>query len=142
MGRPRRSREAARLVAAAYVLDASALLALLKQEPGGDRVMAVLASGAAITSVNLAEVAAVLIRDGHSPAETARRVMQGVWSVEAVDTALALRSAELFTATRPAGLSLGDRVCLALADRERCPALTADRSWAGLNLGIAVELIR
>jgi ribonuclease VapC len=40
------------------------------------------------------------------------------------------------------GLSFGDRACLALAKSLVAPALTADRSWARLDLGIAIEVIR
>ena len=57
---------------------------------------------------------------------------------------LAYRAGALEPVTRREGLSLGDRACLALAERHGVPALTADRSWAaaGARLGIAVELIR
>jgi PIN domain nuclease of toxin-antitoxin system len=44
--------------------------------------------------------------------------------------------------TRPLGLSLGDRACLALAQQLRRPALTAERSWARLDVGVEVRLIR
>lgn len=58
------------------------------------------------------------------------------------DTDLALRAALLRNSTRPYGLSLGDRACLALARREGLPVLTADRSWAKLDVGVEVVLIR
>jgi PIN domain nuclease of toxin-antitoxin system len=62
----------------------------------------------------------------------------------AVDDELALEAALMTTHTRSAGLSLGDRLCLALARRKAVPALTADRSWAEVAtpLGVTVELIR
>ena len=50
--------------------------------------------------------------------------------------------AQLWPKTSPAGLSLGNRACLSLAQRLGLPAFTADRSWAILNLGIEVRLIR
>ncbi len=52
------------------------------------------------------------------------------------------QAAELWLSTREAGLSLGDRACLALALRLGAPALTADRSWIGLDLGVEVRAVR
>ncbi len=54
----------------------------------------------------------------------------------------AMRAAKLYPATRPAGLSLGDRCCLALAGRLQAPALTADQAWSGLDVGAEVRLLR
>ena len=54
----------------------------------------------------------------------------------------ALVAAALRPLTRSAGLSLGDRACRALADREGVPALTTDRAWAKLRLPIEIRLIR
>ena len=59
-----------------------------------------------------------------------------------VDAELGLRAGVLHAATRSRGLSLGDRICLALAEGEGVPALTADRAWADLDIGIEVSLIR
>jgi PIN domain nuclease of toxin-antitoxin system len=58
------------------------------------------------------------------------------------DGPMALRAGKLRAAARSRGLSLGDRACLALAQREGLPALTADRAWAGLDIGVEVRLIR
>ncbi|MFZ1106612.1 MAG: PIN domain-containing protein [Hyphomicrobiaceae bacterium] len=58
------------------------------------------------------------------------------------DEELARQTGALRPATRSLGLSLGDRACLALAQRERLPVLTADRSWAKLDLGIAITMVR
>jgi PIN domain nuclease of toxin-antitoxin system len=55
---------------------------------------------------------------------------------------LAFRAGTLEPETRPLGLSLGDRSCLALAEREGAPAVTADRAWSRLALPIAVTVIR
>jgi len=54
----------------------------------------------------------------------------------------ALIAARLRPLTRHLGLSLGDRICLALAIERQCPALTADRNWANLKIGIPIQLIR
>jgi PIN domain nuclease of toxin-antitoxin system len=58
------------------------------------------------------------------------------------DFALAAIAGRLRAATRSLGLSLGDRACLALAIERNCPVMTADRSWAKLNLGIPIQLVR
>lgn len=125
------------------MLDASAVIAWLKNEPGAERVAEVLGSGEAVISdVNLAEVLARFRDLGAEPAAVARDLeIEGLRS-EAFVTGDAVVSAELRAATRPLGLSLGDRACLALAARLGAPVLTADRVWAGLDLGIRVELLR
>jgi ribonuclease VapC len=123
------------------VLDASALLAFLNSEAGAD-VVANRLPDARISVVNLAEVMGKLVEKGisihHAQAILAALPIQ---SVEA-DEALALRAGALRGETRELGLSLGDRFCLALAEREKAPALTADKSWVHINTTIAVELIR
>ena len=62
--------------------------------------------------------------------------------VRAFDTELAFMAGVLHRATRAFGLSFGDRACLALAQSLGAPALTANRSWSRLDLGIAIEVIR
>jgi ribonuclease VapC len=62
--------------------------------------------------------------------------------VEPLDEAMAVASGALRPITKPLGLSLGDRVCLALAQRLALPVLTADKAWAKLELGVEIELIR
>ena len=125
------------------VLDSSALLAVLYREPGGEAVAARLRE-AAITTVNLAEVATVLAR-GSATALAVERIL-GPLPVAIIDfdQELAYASAMLAPLTKPAGLSLGDRSCLALARRLDVPALTADRNWEKVaqTVGAAVELIR
>lgn len=123
------------------VLDASAVLALLWGEPGAEAVEAV-AGEASVGAANLAEVAAKLVDRGLGP-DTVRQVIgqlnSGILSVgpdEALDSGL------LREATRAAGLSLGDRLCLAAARARQARVLTADRSWAVLNVGVEIEVIR
>lgn len=131
----------------AYVLDASALLAHLNDEKGADVVGSALVRGAAISTVNLAEVLARLARLGEDPAtisEGLRRqgLFGGRLSIEPLTEEDAIVVAQLRKATRVAGLSLGDRACLALARRLGIPAMTADRAWGRLKVGVAVEVIR
>jgi ribonuclease VapC len=125
------------------VLDASALLALLRNEPGWERVRDVLADSA-MTTVNLAEVVGHFVRNGASEPDI--RMVLGPLPVELIpfDDEMAYVTALLLSATRRAGLSLGDRACLALAGRLGVRALTADRSWQEIaqNTGIEIEVIR
>jgi ribonuclease VapC len=123
------------------VLDASAVLALLYEEPGMDRVADVI-DESLLSSVNAAEVVSMLIRDGEEPFEAIRQVKALPCPIVAIDEELGLHAGALFVATRHKGLSLGDRVCLALAKRENAPVLTTDRAWKDLDLGIEIVLIR
>lgn len=123
------------------VLDASALLALILREPGGEQVGATL-DGARISAVNLAEVVARLVDLGASAEAAGAAARRLGLAVVPFDGAAALRAGELRTDTRRCGLSLGDRACLALAEAAGLPVLTADRAWAELDLDIEVVLIR
>jgi len=122
-------------------IDASALLALLFGEVGAEAVADAIASGAATSAVNLGEVATVLVRRAQDPAKILAPVREQL-VVEPFTDADALAVATLYPDTARKGLSLGDRSCLALAQRLGGPALTAERAWADLGLGVKVELIR
>jgi ribonuclease VapC len=124
------------------VLDASALLALLNQEEGGEEVGELVVAGAAISAVNLSEVASRLGLAG-MPESLIREALDPL-GLDAVpfDQELAYQAAELTTRTKSAGLSLGDRACLALARRLGLPAVTADRAWARLKLDVQIRVIR
>jgi PIN domain nuclease of toxin-antitoxin system len=123
------------------VLDASALITLLFQEPGATSVADAIAEGAAASTVNLSEVAAVLVRRERDADRIMRDVTAQV-TVEPFTMEDALAAAALCAPTRAIGLSLGDRACLALAQRLGVPALTADREWDTVNVGIAIQLVR
>jgi PIN domain nuclease of toxin-antitoxin system len=124
------------------MLDASAVLALVQREPGGEQVQAVLPV-AMICTVNLAEAVSVLVRKGAGSLDAIRLGMKGLGlTVVGFDEELAIETGALIAITKPYGLSLGDRACLAAAAREGVPVLTTERSWANLNLGVTVQLIR
>ncbi len=124
-----------------YVLDASAVLALLNQEPGMDRVEAVL-SDSCLGTINYCEVLGKLI-DAGVPEQDARESVE-LLNVEIVsfDTNMARLAAVLRPTTKKLGLSLGDRSCLALALSRRNTAVTAERVWPRLKIGVKIELIR
>lgn len=123
-----------------YVLDASAVLALLNQEPGADQVEALLADSS-ISAVNAAEVLTKLV-DAGMPDEEALESLEllGLDIVD-FDLQLAMQSASLRQPTKKKGLSLGDRCCLALGLRSGYEVVTAEREWAKLNL-CPIRLIR
>jgi ribonuclease VapC len=123
------------------ILDASAILAHLAGEPGAGAVTAHL-PGAAVSAVNVAEVGAKLVDRGMS--ERDMRAAIGMLGLEIVvfNENAAYAAALLRDRTRKAGLSLGDRACLALGIARKLPVLTAERSWAGLDLGVEIRLIR
>ena len=122
------------------VIDASAVLAALYGEPGSDRVDGVLAD-ALISAVNAAEVISKLTERGMA-AELARNALvQTGATIVAFDLDQAAVVGALRPLTRTAGLSLGDRACLALAKRRGLPAMTADAAWVGLAEAVGVEVV-
>ena len=126
-----------------YVVDASALLAALLGEKGADRVDAVI-DGAVMTTVNLAEVAGYYAKAGGDMAAISSLLGALPLAYVAPDEDLAIDAGLMRPLTERAGLSLGDRMCLALARRMDAVALTADRAWADFAapLDVRVELIR
>ncbi len=123
------------------VVDASAVLALLFREPGYDRVAEVL-SGALISAVNLSEVLGRFARDHKPVRPLAARLEQAGLRVVPFDREQAEAAAALLPVTRGAGLSQGDRVCIALARGCGGVAWTADRVWTTLDLGVEITCIR
>ncbi len=123
------------------VLDASALLAYLQQEPGGQAVKQVI-DQAVVSTVNWAEVV--------GKARAAQVDTNGLLiELEALGLALlpfSTRQAELagglVEVTRPFGLSLGDRACIAVAMERRERVYTADRVWSSLPLDVPIETVR
>ncbi|MFN0115461.1 MAG: type II toxin-antitoxin system VapC family toxin [Paracoccaceae bacterium] len=123
------------------VLDTSAVLVVIFGEPGGATVAGRLASGA-IGTVNLAEVATKLAEAGYTD-EDLDATLAGLEALRVpFDERLAAATGRLRRETRHLGLSLGDCACLALAQSLGAPILTADRTWADLDLGVEIEVIR
>ena len=123
------------------VLDASALLALLNQEPGAERIAAYL-PGVAMSTVNLAEVVAKLAEVGMSELEI-RRAINGLHiRLVPFDDEQAFQCGLMRPRFRHLGLSLGDRACLALANLLGAKALTTDSAWKNLRGGPRVEVVR
>lgn len=130
------------------VLDASALLAFLRDEPGGDAVEELLEEGCAISAANWAEVLSRLTAEGKSPEESSedlieRGILHTSLIVHPLDESQARRIATLrLVVTRDAGLSLADRACLALAHALNLPVYTADGAWRDADAGVEIRLIR
>jgi ribonuclease VapC len=123
------------------VIDASALLALLNDEPGADVVAEALPQGV-ISAVNLSEVVAKLC-DAGMPEKAIHQALQPL-GIEIVpfDEEQAYQAGLLRSSTQDFGISLGDRACLSLAKKLGIEALTADRAWAELSIGTTIKVIR
>ena len=125
-----------------YVLDASAVLALIRDEPGGDKV-AERIGRAAISAVNLQEVAKELINSGLDERTARELVGELRLAVEHHTADDAYAAAALDNATKEYGRGLGDRTCMALAMRLDLPALTTDREWKKIKVkGLSLEHLR
>lgn len=126
---------------ARVVLDASAVLAVLRLEAGAEVVMDHLKDGA-ISAINLTEVATRLVDGGLSIADARRTIgMLGI-TVEPIDEAQSYAAAALRNSTRGKGLSAGDRHCLALAAKLGALVVTADKAWTTVVGGVDVKVIR
>ena len=122
------------------VLDASAILALLKGERGASKVAGVIAD-ASVCAINQAEVISHFIHLG-APLDEVRAMLGALpYTVVAADDELAWVAGSLRAATAPAGLSLGDRFCLALAERLGVPAYTADKAWGELASEVGAKIV-
>jgi ribonuclease VapC len=135
--------------APASILAASALLALLQDEPGAPAVVEAIEAGAAISTVNLSEVLGKLAERGEHVQSTVATIRQAVdradggLRIESFTEEDGIEAADLRPRSKSQGLSFGDRACLALAARFEVPAVTADKDWADLpEVGVAVKLIR
>ena len=109
------------------LLDASAVLAFLNDEPGADEVEAALIAGAACSAVNYSEVAQKIRHADVDWVPVAGLLSSCTLEVVPMTQEDAVAAADLWSPGTP--LSLADRVCLATADRLGVPVLTADMAW-------------
>ncbi|WP_246252739.1 type II toxin-antitoxin system VapC family toxin [Allomesorhizobium camelthorni] len=123
------------------MLDSSVVLAVLFNEKGADNALRYFKDGQCC-GVNVAEIVARLIDKGRTPDEAVSDFEALGLDISGFSPESAVLAGRLRLATRHKGLSLGDRACIALAIHENAVAVTADRSWADLDLGCKVELIR
>jgi len=124
-----------------FVVDASALLALLNQENGYEQVEEILPQ-AIMSSVNLSEVIAVLTRIGMDDQEARAITHSLVSEFISFDTEQAEIAGSLSRQTKKFGLSLGDRACLSLAKITKLPIMTADKIWSKLKCDVDIIVIR
>jgi len=129
------------------VLDASAFLAYLVDEPGAAAVEQAMYQGTLMSAVNWAEVLSKLAERNQSPDIVQERLVKNGIIGSAVEIVPLVREdaaaiARLRPLTKKRGLSLGDRACLALGIRMNLPVLTADGSWKKLPLGMDIRTVR
>jgi ribonuclease VapC len=123
-----------------YVLDSSAIIALIKKEKGVELVSANI-KGAIMSSVNYAETLAVLVRK-LSPEIAVSILSKLISEIVEFDEAMAVQTAILYQQTKKYGLSFGDRACIALGLAKGMNILTADKIWTKLDLNITIKYIR
>lgn len=122
------------------VLDASALIAMLKGERGATKVAGAIA-GARVSSVNYAEVVAHFVHAGMPEREVDAMLDPLPMTIVPADRTLAQLAGRLRGVTAEAGLSLGDRFCLALARRDGLPAWTSDHDWKKVADAAQVKVV-
>jgi len=124
------------------VLDASAILAVIHQEPGYEKLTPDLLGRAVVSAVNLAEVQGKLVSRGWKSDEAWEDATSPIQEVVPFDQEQARIAGDLIAQTRPLGLSLGDRACLALGIAIKGPVYTCEKAWKGLRLGVPTHVLR
>lgn len=125
------------------LLDSSALIALLKQEPGYKKINEVLAHSA-ISTVNQCELVSIFARNDMSEEEINDIITDIVPEVIPFCENISIKAGKLSRFTNAYGLSLGDRACIATAEYYKMPVYTTDKIWAELkkNVSIPITIIR
>lgn len=124
-----------------YVLDASALMAIILDERGAD-VVRQAGRGSEISIINVAEVMSIVAERGGDPWKVDKFIIEMGLRVRAFREGHAAEVARLRPLTKHLGLGFGDRACLAQGIASKWPILTGDHDWAKLDLGLDVRLIR
>jgi ribonuclease VapC len=126
---------------APLVLDASAVLAFVKKEPGAEFVRPLLAE-CALSALNYSEIVQKALHDGIAESELADELDAFRIEVHDFTREDALRVGRMWSQTMRYGLSLADRACLVLAQRLGSHAVTADRAWRGVENEFDIVFIR
>jgi PIN domain nuclease of toxin-antitoxin system len=123
-----------------FVLDTSALLAMMQDAPGGSLV-GVKLHNSAISTLNLTEVLDYCNEHDLPTTSMVKDLRALGLEIHPFTEEDAHHVADLGTRLERQ-LSVADRACVALAHRLSLPALSADRSWKQLDLGIEVRVLR
>ncbi len=124
------------------VLDASAILAVINRELGGEKLTPQLLVHVAGSAVNLAEVQSKLVSRGWTPEEAWEDAASPIGEVVPFDEHHARIAGDLIVQTEHFGLSLGDRACLALGITLKAPVYTAEKTWKNLKMSVRIHVIR
>lgn len=123
------------------ILDCSAILALLDEEPGADRIRPVLFHSI-ISTVTLAEAFSIFSLRPPDQVAALNELLFAIEEVVPFTADQAEIAGALRKPTKPLGLSLGDRACIALAISLGVEIYTADRVWRHVDVGLPIHLIR
>jgi PIN domain nuclease of toxin-antitoxin system len=123
-----------------FVLDASALIAMLREEPGAKEVAEAIAD-AHMSVFNYAEIVSYFIHAGMDEHDIDAMLDPLPIELVPADKDLARLAGQLRRPTADAGPSLGDRFCLALAKQKNLPAWTADKGWKRIAAAAGVEVV-
>jgi PIN domain nuclease of toxin-antitoxin system len=124
------------------VFDASAILALLLEEPGAEKLTEEIRINAVASTVNLAEVQSKLVKRGVPPERAWVNTLSAITESEPFTSRQAHIAGSLIAQTEEYGLSLGDRSCLALAIALGAPVYTTEQVWRNLKVGVTIHVIR
>jgi PIN domain nuclease of toxin-antitoxin system len=123
------------------VLDTSALIALIRREPGWEAVQEALGHSA-VCAVHLTEAITKLTRKGGEPRLVERYLRSLPPPILPWDEEMAWESRDMAPLAWTHGISFADRACLAMARHLDAVAMTSDAEWANLGLDIRVVLFR